>query len=171
MSQHTNQKGFTLVELLISTLIVAGLSVVSVNMLYTTLSSRAKQTSVETSTDSVRVLYTTLSSAVEAAKSITVVNSTTIQITGTPCRTIKYDNPTKALVQAIDTSALCTAPEVIGPSYTGLTSNQIQILTFSLSPTGNAPSSVTISLTGTYKDSVTDHPFTYYTTVTPRITL
>lgn len=169
MSHNTNtQKGFTLVELLISIAILSGLAVVSTRLLWDTVSTRAKQYSIEQSSENFRLIISTVSNSIRSATTVEVPNAQTIEITGEPCRTFRYDATTQVLEQAIDSSPTCVPPT---SGFESMIQEQIALSSFSFSPVETRPQSVIIETEGTYTDSLGSHPFSYSTTVTPRTTL
>ncbi len=168
MLQHTKPKGFTLIELLIAAAIIGSISILSVQSLWDVVSTRSKQYSLETSSDSVRLILNTISLAIQSGATINIPSSTVLQITGTPCRTLRYNSATFALEQAVTPGASCTPPTT---GYSALTPANIKISSFSLSPTGPFPKFVSINIAGTYKDSLGSHTFSYTTTVTPRVSI
>jgi len=166
MSRITKQNGFTLIELIVAIGIFGALSLVSVQALWDTLTSRSKQYSIENSTSAIRPIVATLSQAIVSATYINVVSTTQIQITGLPCRTIQLNSTTKALEQATVTGASCTPPT---GGFTPLTPSTVSITSLSFSPIGVQPKIVSISIVGTYKDSLGSHAFQYDFSVSPRV--
>ena len=163
-----NGQGFTLLELIIAIAIIGSLSVVSLQSLWDTLSSRSKQYSLENSSSALRNVINTLTEAIVTGNQVNVVSSSVIKITGTTCRTIQYDNSTKSLVQATSDVPTCTPPTT---GFVPLTPVNITITSFTFAPVGPFPNFVTIVITGFTQDSLGKHDFNYTTTVTPRITI
>ena len=158
MLQITDKKGFTLIELIVAVAIFGALSVVSVQTLWTTLSTRSKQYSIENSSSAIRPIVSTLSQAISEASTIQIPDATHIVITGTPDRTIRLNG--MVLEQSISS----------GP-YVSLTPVNVLVSTFVLSPVGSAPKVVAVTLGGTYADSLGSHAFSYNFSVTPRVAL
>lgn len=173
-----NSKGFSLIELLVATAILAGVSLVSVQLLWDTLSTRSKQYSIEGSTDNVRLLVSDLTKAIQGAKSVTIIDSWTIQIVGSPpnpCQTVIL-NDNQQMVRAIDSNHPCSPPlpstgsfSPMSPEAIIITNKQSSLPFFS--PIGNFSNFITIKIKGVYQDSLGEHPFDYQTTVTPRVTI
>ena len=162
--------GFTLVELLVATAIISVISIFGVNLLWDSLTSRAKQDSIETTSESFRTFLVTLTRSVQEANSINIPNTTSIQITGKPCLTIRYNLTDKSIEEAIDTTPTCVPPAA-GASFIRLTREELKVQKFELSPTGFLPNFISVKIEGLYKDSLGEHPFNFYSTITPRVTL
>lgn len=162
----TNKNGFTLVELLVAVAILGIISTISVQMLYDGVTLRAKQYSLETSSESIRTFVKQISTSIIGSKNISIsADHSKIYITGEEVcetyafadQTIKYSNMTG------DT---CTPPESVVPY---LLNEEITISDLSFFSEGDPPRVVNIYLEGVYKDSLGDHPIKYMTSVTPRI--
>lgn len=164
MSQIT-KRGFTLLELLVAMAIFGALSLVSVQSLWDTLSTRSKQYSIENSTSVIRPVIAAVTQQVISASSINIFSASEIRITGTTlCTTIKQNGT--AIVLGTDAVATC-APG----TFTPLTAPPVSITTFSITPTGMSPKVVSVSITGLYKDSIGSHNFQYNFSVSPRVAL
>lgn len=168
MLRITNKQGFTLIELIVAIGIFGALSLVSVQALWDTLTTRSKQYSIENSASAIRPIVATLSQSIMSASSISVVSATQVQITGSPCRTIQWNSTNKSLEQATANGASCTPPT---SGFTALTSPPVSITTFTVTPVGATPKVVSISIAGTYKDSLGSHAFQYNFSVSPRVSL
>lgn len=175
MSQITNQQGravgaqgFTLIELLVAMVIFSALSLVSVQILWNTVTTRSKQYSIENSAAAIRPIEATLTQSILSASGVNVASVTQIQITGSVCRTIQWNATNKSLEEATDTSASCVPPTT---GFTPLTVTPVSITVFTISPTGTSPKVVTFSITGLYKDSLGSHAFQYNFSVAPRVAL
>lgn len=168
MLLRTNKenRGFTLIELLIATAILGGLAVVGTQLLWDTITTRAKQSSLEGAQDNFRLVASTLTRAIQSAKSVNVSNATTIEIRGEPCRTVRLTGIT--IEQAIDSSSSCLPPT---SGFVPLTKTEMNIQSLDFSPIGSLPKTVTIKIGGIYKDGLGEHPLNFQTTVAPRITL
>lgn len=157
--------GFTLLELIVSIGILAAVSVVLIQGLYTIVSIRSKQQSIETSGAGVRTLFTTIVNSIEQAKTVTI-NGNIIQITDSNdpngCRTIQYyPSPTSALFQAMP-SPTCS------PNGTDkFIPDNVSITSFT-AVKNIADGSIAITMVGSYKDSLGSHSFNYQTTAVPR---
>lgn len=156
-------QGLTLIELLIATAIMGIISLSSVRLLWGTLATRAKQHSIETSSDSSRFLISTITEAIQSSQSIGVSSpfSSSITIKGTPCRIIRLNG--NIIEQAIDDNVACN-PVTFKP----MNQPEISLQNLKFSPQGTPPKAIKIEMSGVYKDSVTDHPFNYSTTVSVR---
>ncbi len=171
MSRTTNHQGFTLLELLIGMAIFGALSLVSVQMLWDTLSARSKQYSIENSTSSVRPILATLEQAIASASTSSIISATEIQITGTTCRTIKLNG--SKIVQEVAVTSPCAAP-TISVSSPSLTPENFNVTTFLLAPSpypNTNPNIVTITIGGTYSDGLGSHTFYATTSAAPRVSL
>lgn len=160
--------GFSLIELLVATAILGSISIVGVQLLWDTLSTRSKQYSIEGSSDNFRLVITNVTKAIQSAKSVSIPNSSTIEITGTPCRTIKLNADNQAIEQAIDDSPSCMPPD---SGFLPITKEEIDVQTIDFSPIGDLVEVVTIKFEGTYKDSLGEHPIYFNTSAAPRVTL
>lgn len=171
--------GFTLVELLVAIVIFAGVSMVGVQLLWDTLSTRSKQTSIESSSDNFRLFVSTLTKAVQSARSVKVdpadlskIEITAkIDVTGEPCRTIKLNTTDQTIVQATDNTLPFCQPPDDSASFSPLTKPEIKIQQLEFSSPGNSVQVVTIKIKGVYEDNLGDHPLDFQTTIMPRITL
>ena len=167
--------GFSLIELLVAVAIFAGISLVGVQLLWDTLTTRSKQYAIEGSSDNVRLLVSTLTRSIQSAKNVNVLDAWTVQITGNPCRTILLDNNEK-IVEAIDANDPCSPPAAGSGSFNPVTKEEILIKNKQtnlplFSPVGSFSKVITIEMNGIYKDSLGEHPFNFKTTITPRITI
>lgn len=169
--------GFSLIELLVATAILGSISLVGVQFLWDTLTTRSKQYSIEGSADNFRLLVSTLTKAIQSAKSVSVPESSKIEIksnievTDEPCRTIRLNSTDGVIEQAIDDSLpTCTPPDDSQP-FRPLTKEEINIQSLEFSPLGDSLQVVTIKIEGTYKDNLGEHPISFNTTVAPRTTL
>lgn len=163
-------RGNTLVELLVATAIIGTISVIGVNVLWDSIMARAKQNSIEGTSENFRVFLTTLTRSIHEAKSINIPDPTLIQITGNPCQTLRFNTTNKWLEEAVVADAVCTPPPP-DAVFERLTQDKINLTKFELSPTGFLPSFVTIKIEGIYQDGLGEHLFRFYSTVTPRVTL
>src|SRR3989344_6901315 len=100
--------GFTLIELLVAVAIIGVLSVVSVNLLFSTVLSRARQGSIQSSSEDVRNFISLLSKSVKESNKVDVVSATEIVTTGTICRTFHLEGTSILLAQ--DNSSGCVPP-------------------------------------------------------------
>lgn len=165
-----NNLGFSLIEVLVAATIFGGLSILGTQLLWDTLTSRARQTSNEDASDNVRLTVSTITKAIQSAKSISVPDLVTLQITGEPCRTVWFNSTDKSIEEATDaTSPSCTPPPSGGG--TRITKEGVVIQNLEFSPPGNSLQSVTIKVEGNYKDNFGEHPINFETTVASRVAL
>lgn len=163
-------QGFSLIELLVAMAIMGGISLVSVRLLYDTLSTRSKQYSIERSTDSIRPIFSTISSAIQSAQSVSVISPTQIKILGntdsvtgtTPCFQFQHNSINKTIEQISDDSNCNTG-------VTKMTADNIIINQFQFSSINQGL--ITISVVGIYKDNMGEHSFNYSTSVVNRISI
>jgi len=165
--------GFSLIELLIAMAIFSSLSLVSVHLLWGTVSTRTKQSSIEEANDNLRLLVGNLTKEIQGAKSVSLDNCTldichTLKITGDICRTIWLDQ-TKHMIYEAKQSSPCVPPAPSGGDP--MSKEQIYIDTVNFSPPVVSGQSkiISIYIHGEFKDNFGNHPIEYETTVTPRV--
>lgn len=163
------KQGFTLVELLVSVAILGAISLVTVQMLWDTLTVRSKQVSIENSSDNFRLLISTLSRSVQSAQQVSVPNSSTLEIKGSPCRTIRLTGD-GSIEEAVDSSVGCVPPS---SSFRKITKEGITITKFELLPEGSNLKSVTVAIQASFKDPLLPEPdeYSFQTTMVPRSVL
>lgn len=161
--------GFSLLEVIIAVAIIAGLSIVSVQSLWDSISTRSKQYSLETSASVMRQTLSTMTQAIISSNQVSIdVSSTSIKITGSPCRTIQLNSVAHTIDQAVSAVPSCTPPT---SGFSAMTPSNVTINSFTLNPTGSGVTTVTLTIAGVYKDSLGSHSFQYDTTVSQRTTL
>lgn len=154
-------------EMIIAVAIFGGLSIISVQALWDTLSTRAKQYSIESSTSTLRPILSVLENSITAASQVNVVSATELRIVGATCRTIKLVG--SAIVQQVSSvSPPCTAPT--SGTFETLTPPNYQVSAFTLSPIGS-PDLINIYIKGQYADSLGIHPFEAVTSASSRVAL
>lgn len=183
---HSQNKGkstgFTLIELLVAISIIGIVSVMSVNLLFTTVISRARQGSIQTTSEDVRNFINLLTQSVKEANTITLVGTTEIgtkqiktSASGTDyiCRTFKWSDwlGKKSIVYAEDNSVNCEPPttglspiidsktDLNDPYYTEITSLNIS----------QNDQMITLILSGNHKDPFGQHDFSYNTNISRRL--
>ncbi len=160
-------RGFTLLELLVAVTIMGGIGIVAMQSLYSIFTVRSKQESLETTASSSRAVFTTITAAILQAAQIAIPSATSINVTGTPCRAIRYNSVSKIVEQALDLGSPCSPPTT--GSFDSFTPAGVTINAFSV--TKSADGAVTVSLSGTFKDVFGSHDFNYQTSVVPRVTI
>lgn len=159
-------KGYTLVELLVAILIIAAISVISVNILWDSLTTRSKAYAIERSSDNFRQFIQTLTNSIYEAKAINIPSSGVIEISGDPCMTLSFNSGGNYIEGLSDLSTNCTPPT---SGFERMTDESIIVARFDTQPVGNLPTDVNVEITGVYKDSLGEHPFEYKTTIHPRV--
>lgn len=162
--------GFTLVELLVAIAILGGLSLVGVQLLWDTLITRSKQYSIEESSDNFRLFASTLTKSIQSAATVSIPDSSTIKITGSPCRTLRFNFLAKTIEEAqkeaIGDPPVCSPPDT---GFIAVTKDKLTIQSVEFSPVSVLPSStITIKIQGFYKDTQGEYLINFETTVTPR---
>lgn len=165
-----NIGGFSLVELLVATAIIGIISVIGVQLLWDTLTTFSKQNSIEASSENLRTFIDNFTNDIQEAKSISVPNSNTIEITGDICRTVKYNPTQKWIEEAYDRVVPCTPPDS-SALFVKVTQEEILIDKFEILPVGLLPKTVFFQIEGFYRDSLGEHPIKFSSNITPRVTL
>lgn len=171
---NNNKSGFTLIELLIAIAVFAIISIISVQGLYDIVSIRAKQQTIEDSSDSLRTIARLISKSVTEADRVAIENSGTLLKTENnyECHTFQYSSglilhkiskstePTET-----DPGTPCTPPT---PAITDtITTEDLSIDSFTVtSIDGNK--AISLSITGSHTNSLGDHPIKYSTTIARR---
>lgn len=162
MSQNTShQYGFTLLEFLVSVGILAIISAVLMQSLYTVLVIRSKQQSIETTAAQSRLVFDDITKSVSNAISITVT-ANRLDVRGTPCISYRFVSP--IMEKATDATLAC-APTAFSP----LTTPDINVTMFTA--VKNANGSVSLVMTGQFQDQFGSHDYQYQTSVIPKVTL
>ncbi len=160
-------KAFTLIELLIAVGIIGIISVVTVNLLFTTVLNRSRQNSIQYGSEDARNFMELISTNVRESTSPVQVNPTLLKTYGTTCRNFRLNTSNFAFEIAEDASGSCN------PSlYNRLSDENTTIY----APGGTIPnifslngSEVSIQISGNHKDPFGKHEFSYNTVVTQRI--
>lgn len=160
--------GFTLIELLIAALIIGVLSIISIQLLFDTVTVKSKEYALTSSSDEAFRLMENFASSLKAAKSIDVkAGGKQVDFTTSDsCVSYRYNTANKSIELAEDSIASCN-PSI----YIQITSSGFTIDDFSLSPEGALPENINIAVEGEIKDPLSSHPFKYETNVFPRISL
>lgn len=158
--------GFTLIELLVAIAIIGIISIVAVQTLYDSVTIRARQNFIEDSSDDFRILASNITKNVMEAQRVSVPNPSEIRITGDGyCQTIIYDDANNTIVSSQVTSDPCTPPD---SNFVTITDSNLIVTRLRFHPTGNSLKTVSMEFEGNYKNSLSDHPFQYKTSVTTR---
>lgn len=160
--------GFTLIELLVAAAIIGVISIVSVNLLYTTVLTRARQDSIKASSEDVRSIFGNLSESIIQSDTVKLVGSTEIstkkEVEGADpdiCRTFKLNGTTVELAE--DISDGCSYPT---SGFLVVTDPNTTVNVFDITETDNL---FEITISGTHQDSFGEHDFNFNTSVIPRV--
>lgn len=163
-----SKKGITLLEVLVAITIMIAVSFTAINLLFDTVTERAKQYAIQESGKTTRLVMKKIRDAVVYADLVTVDSSNELQVQGSPCTTIRYNLTDKSVEQATDNGASCTPPD---SGFVSLTPGNIEINSLVFEPVGDNPKNISVEITGIYKDNMSDYQFSHQTSLTPRITL
>ena len=174
MYQDTNtkfyqklSKGFTLVELLVASAIMGLVGIVAVQLLYDSVSYRAKQRTIEDASEDLRQIARIITSAVVESQNISVVSPHEIRVvSSSSCHTFRYDSADNSVKLAKDPNYPCAPPDT---GFYDITSADMVVTDFNVYPVGDSVSFVTIEIEGEYKNSVDSHSVRHTITATPRI--
>jgi len=159
--------GFTLIELLVAVAIVSALAIISVQILFDTVSVKSKQQTLETSSDSAFLVFEQITKAVKEAKSINVPTVNQIEIVNSVnCINYRYNLADKTIEKAVDSLVSCTPT-----SYIAITPISFEVSDLNFSPIGSSPDSVSLLMVGEIKGALDRHPFKFQTNIYPRVTL
>ena len=164
------QKGFTLVELLIAIAIIGTISVISVQLLYDIVSIRAKQQTIEDSSDSFRIVSRLISKSIMEARYISIQDTgTSVQIIqDESCQTISYNLENSSIrYKSTDSTSCANIASLTADD--NITSNDLIITKFLLSQLDEKARVILFEMEGYYKNSLGNHPINYTTTITRRI--
>jgi prepilin-type N-terminal cleavage/methylation domain-containing protein len=161
-------KGFTLIELLVAVGIIAVLSVLSTQLLFNTVTSRAKQQSIAESSTAFRSITQTLATSIMEAKKVSVPDISTLKITANTCKTYHYNTTNKSLEVAEDINPSCIPPT---SGFIRINNPDIEITKLEFTPVVSLSEKVNIVIEGESKNSLGSHPFSFSTTVVPRVKL
>jgi prepilin-type N-terminal cleavage/methylation domain-containing protein len=158
--------GFTLIEVLVAAAIIGVLSVVSIQLLFDTISVKSKQQTLETSSDNAYVVIEQIAKSVKEAKSINVTDSgAKIEIVGRlTCVNYRFNSVDNSVEKAVDSASVC-----IPTAYSSISQSDFKITNLSFSPVGPLPSNISILLEGEVKGTMGEHPFSYQTNIYPRV--
>lgn len=163
----SKKNGFTLIELLIAIAVMGIITIGAVKTLYDILVIRAKQQSLENTSDNFRSLLQLVTTSIHEAQYVSVTDNNEVRIVGPyVCRTIKFDPATGIVAQAEDAETPCTPPD---SNFKNITGSNLIISNFTFSPIGTGNTFINIDIEGTYRNSLGDHPVKYQTTITPRL--
>lgn len=160
------RSGFTLVEILVATLVIAAISVVTTNLLFDTVTARSSQYAISGASDEVRLLIDDISKSVQEAGNVSIPDSNTLKIRADVCKSIRWDATNQKLEQATDNSATCVPPTT---GFTQISSDNIEISSFVLSPIAAQTDTVNMQISGIYKSANGSHDFDYSTTIFARV--
>lgn len=164
----TGKKGFSLLELIVGIAIISVVSLVSVRIVYDTVTSRSIQLAREGASQQTRLITQLLTEAIQSADLINIPTQTELQITGAPCKTIRFNLTNASLEQAIDSNSGCTPPFT---SFSRLSDGRIKIKSFALSPTATNPLVINVIMEGNYKQAFDNYPFRLEIAITSRVSL
>ncbi len=159
----TLKKGFTLIELLIAVGIIGIISVVTVNLLFSTVLNRSRQNSIQYSSEDVRNFMELMSKNIKEANSVDLISPTEIKITGYDCRTFHLEGTSVAM--AVDTTSPVCTPPISNSTDPKITDKDTYVDVLNISKSG---STITVVISGKHKDSFGQHDFSYNTLITKR---
>lgn len=148
--------------------IIAVISIVSVQTLYDGVAIRAKQYSLETSSESSRIFLKKITKAIIEAGNISVsADNHEIEIVDeNMCRMYVFDSANKRILYSETMGQICTPP-VAGSK--GIMDDEIEITKLTFSPAGESVTFIDLEIDGIFKDSLGNHPIRYKTSITPRM--
>jgi len=161
--------GFTLIELMVATVIMAAVSLVSVQMLWSTVLVRSKQQSIEDSSDDIRQILSKISKNIVSAKKIISVTDYNMQIVDNSDYCHKIYLQSSVIIESNYSDSGCV--NIISPTL-NLTS--VKITNVSENPpvplfkkeSGN--NLITITIVGKIKDNLGEHTISAATSAVPR---
>ncbi len=164
MLRNTKNVGFTLVELLIGIFVIGVMSLASVRIVFNMVNYRSKQFAIEDTSDSFRDFISNFSMAVRNSNAITIGGGgDNIEIRGEDCISYRYNISEYTIERSQSLVSPCSG------SYNRVIQDNIKISSFSLSPVGSALSLVNMDIQGVYKDSTSERPFAFKTTIAKRL--
>lgn len=168
LKRKFGNEGFTLIELLVAAAIIGVISIVSVNLLYTTVLTRARQGSIKASSEDVRNIFEDLANSIRQSESASLVGSTQVsikkEIEGVEpdvCKTFRLNG--NSIEYAEEVNDGCSYP-ISGFSI--ITDPNTFVNIFNITQTGNL---FEITISGFHKDPFGEHEFNFQTSVVPRV--
>lgn len=153
-------RGFTLIELLIAASIIGVISVISVKLLFSTVLSRARQESIQTSNEDARMIMELIGKTTREAKRLTVDTPTELSTEGNVCRTFRLNGTDIEMAEDVTTD--CFAPT---SGFAKLNGDSTVINSFSIVKN---ESEIELSLSGSTNDAFGKHDFSFDTVVVKR---
>jgi prepilin-type N-terminal cleavage/methylation domain-containing protein len=154
--------GFTLIELLIALVVMGGITVTASKILFNMVSYRSKQFAIEDTSSSFRDFITNFSREVKGG-SVVIVDDKNVEIAyDGNCIAYQISSGDKSIAKSVTPGSACTS------GFSVILQDNI-IVDDVYSKFSGSSDIVSMEISGQYKDSLTETPFRFRTSVKPRI--